>query len=62
MELEGLFKEKINDNFEFMNEFDYFILFFSDDIINVFTKESNQNYIMIIFLVKNMEIIIKKLY
>ena len=44
MDVEESFEQIINDDINILNEFEYFQLFFSDDIISFLSQESN-NYI-----------------
>ena len=57
MDVEESFKQIINDDINILNEFEYFQLFFSDDMISFLSDESN-NYIRNKLL--NMARIIKK--
>ena len=44
MDVEESFGQIINDDINILNEFEYFLLFFSDDMISFLSDESN-NYI-----------------
>ena len=44
MDVEESFEQIINDDINILNEFEYFQLFFSDDMISFLSDESN-NYI-----------------
>ena len=60
MNIEKLFKPKIQENIPIMNELKYFQLFITDEILELLTEESN-NYMKKILLI-NMEMIINPLF